>query len=54
MLEAFDRLALSVKLTAYHTKETAKYTERTGHEARLCAYHVNEHLKKCEQYSREN
>lgn len=46
MLEVFERLEQSVKRTAFHTRKTAKHTERAGHEAKLTAYHVNEYLKR--------
>ena len=47
-LEAMRKLEIAVKLTAFHTRECAKHTERTATYALLTVYHVREYTKRKE------
>uniref|UniRef100_A0A6M3J544 Uncharacterized protein n=1 Tax=viral metagenome TaxID=1070528 RepID=A0A6M3J544_9ZZZZ len=45
-LKALNQCCNAVRLTAYHTRECAKHTERAATYALLTAYHVQEYTKR--------
>ena len=44
MLEKLAKCECAVKLTAYHTKETAEYTTKCANEALIAVYNVKEYI----------
>ena len=46
MLKKLAKCECAVKLTAYHTKETAEYTAKCANEALITVYNVKKYLRK--------